>query len=52
MWHDMQVDMVPRGHWSKENISSFWKKFKIDQQEEANLSSSNLQSIRRWILTR
>jgi hypothetical protein len=30
--------MVPGGHWSKENISSFWKKFKAAQEEEANLT--------------
>jgi hypothetical protein len=28
MWQDIQVDMVPRGHWSKDNINAFWKKFK------------------------
>ncbi len=37
MWQDIQVDMVPRGHWSRKNISSFWKQFKI-AQEEANLT--------------
>ncbi len=30
MWHDIQVDMVPRGHWSIDNIISFWKKYKIE----------------------
>jgi hypothetical protein len=38
MWHDMQVDMVSRGHCSRENISAFWRNFKLDQQEEANLA--------------
>jgi hypothetical protein len=37
MWQDIQVDMVPRGHWSRKNISSFWKQFKL-AQEEANLT--------------
>jgi hypothetical protein len=35
----MQLDMVPMGHWSiRDNIYSFWKKFKIEQMEEANLA--------------
>jgi hypothetical protein len=38
MWQDIQVDMVPRGHWSKENISTFWRNFKTEQEEEANLA--------------
>jgi hypothetical protein len=37
-WNDIKVNMVPGGHWSKENISSFWKKFKAAQEEEANLT--------------
>jgi hypothetical protein len=28
MWQNIQVDMVPKGHWSRQNISSFWKQFK------------------------
>ncbi len=32
-WNDIKVNMVPGGHWSKENISSFWKKFKAAQEE-------------------
>lgn len=38
MWQDIQVDMVPRGHWSKGNISAFWRNFKVEQQEEINLA--------------
>jgi hypothetical protein len=38
MWHDIQVDMVPRGHWSRENISFFWRNFKAEQEEETKLA--------------
>jgi hypothetical protein len=37
-WNDIKVNMVPRGHWSKENISSFWRKLKVEQEEETNLT--------------
>jgi hypothetical protein len=36
-WENIQVDMVPRGHWSPEKISSFWKKYKA-AQEESNIT--------------
>ncbi len=29
--------MVPRGHWSREKISSIWKKYKA-AQEESNVT--------------
>jgi hypothetical protein len=37
--------MVPRGHWTRKSIDSFWKKLKQDK-EEANvaLKKSRIQS--------
>jgi hypothetical protein len=36
-WENIQVDMVSRGHWLPEKISSFWKKYKA-AQEESNIT--------------
>jgi hypothetical protein len=30
--------MVPRGYWNRANISPFWRTYKANQQEEANLT--------------
>jgi hypothetical protein len=41
-WNDIKVNMVPRGHWNVTSISSFWKTFKANQQEEVNLTDIKL----------
>jgi hypothetical protein len=35
IWDDIQVDMVPRGHWTSKTIDSFWKQLR-QTKEEAN----------------
>jgi hypothetical protein len=35
IWDEIQVDMVPRGHWTRKTIDSFWEKRKLSK-EEAN----------------
>jgi hypothetical protein len=35
IWDEIKVDMVPRGHWTRKNINSFWKQLR-QSKEEAN----------------
>jgi hypothetical protein len=35
IWDKIKVDMVPRGHWTRKNIDSFWKQLR-QSKEEAN----------------
>ncbi len=35
IWDEIQVDMVPRGHWTRKTIDLFWEKRKCSK-EEAN----------------
>jgi hypothetical protein len=44
MWQNIQVDMVPKGHWSRQNISSFWKQFKSLSRLPTNAKTSSYNS--------
>jgi hypothetical protein len=32
IWDEIQVDMVPRGHWNRKSTESFWKKHKQERE--------------------